>query len=58
MPSLRKRYVYRDPKKAMKGEPKDRISNLPSELVERVLACMPLPDAVRTSILSRSWRYS
>ncbi|KAH7688265.1 RNI-like protein [Dioscorea alata] len=35
----------------------DRISNLPSELKKKILECLPIKDAVRTSILSTKWRY-
>lgn len=34
----------------------DRISNLPSEIIDRILECMSVRDAARTSILSRKWR--
>ncbi|XP_059648643.1 F-box/FBD/LRR-repeat protein At1g13570-like [Cornus florida] len=35
----------------------DIMSNLPSEVTENILMLLPLRDAVRTSILSRKWRY-
>ncbi|PIA63375.1 hypothetical protein AQUCO_00201009v1 [Aquilegia coerulea] len=35
----------------------DIISNLPLNVVECILMCLPLRDAVRTSILSQKWRY-
>ncbi|KAL2490090.1 F-box/FBD/LRR-repeat protein [Forsythia ovata] len=35
----------------------DLISNLPCSIIENILGCLPLRDAVRTSILSRDWRY-
>ncbi|KAK1355628.1 FBD domain-containing protein [Heracleum sosnowskyi] len=35
---------------------KDRISVLPRDLLETILCFLPIRDAVRTSILSRSWR--
>ena len=35
----------------------DIISNLPQSIIENILICMPLRDAVRTSILSRKWRF-
>ncbi|WOL12094.1 F-box/FBD/LRR-repeat protein [Canna indica] len=36
----------------------DRISSLPKNVIEGILMCLPMGDAVRTSILSRDWRYS
>ncbi|KAM0939180.1 putative F-box domain, FBD domain, leucine-rich repeat domain superfamily [Dioscorea sansibarensis] len=35
----------------------DIISNLPSEIKEKILECLPIKDAVRTSLLSTKWRY-
>ncbi|KAJ7954002.1 F-box/FBD/LRR-repeat protein [Quillaja saponaria] len=35
----------------------DRISNLPMEVIDKILVRMPIPDAIRTGILSRKWRY-
>uniref|UniRef100_A0A7N1A645 F-box domain-containing protein n=2 Tax=Kalanchoe fedtschenkoi TaxID=63787 RepID=A0A7N1A645_KALFE len=35
----------------------DRISKLPDNLQESILERLPIKDAVRTSILSRKWRY-
>ncbi|EOY01506.1 F-box/RNI-like superfamily protein [Theobroma cacao] len=35
----------------------DIISNLPDNVIESILGRLPIRDAVRTSILSRSWRY-
>ncbi|XP_073026286.1 F-box/FBD/LRR-repeat protein At1g13570-like isoform X1 [Primulina eburnea] len=35
----------------------DLISNLPCSIIENILGCLPLRDIVRTSILSREWRY-
>ncbi|KAJ6814335.1 F-box/FBD/LRR-repeat protein-like [Iris pallida] len=34
----------------------DRISSLPNHVIEAILKCLSLRDAVRTSILSRAWR--
>ncbi|XP_074331325.1 F-box/FBD/LRR-repeat protein At1g13570-like isoform X2 [Apium graveolens] len=34
----------------------DRISNLPGNLIDHILKCLPLRDAVRTSTLSKAWR--
>ncbi|XP_076918918.1 F-box/FBD/LRR-repeat protein At1g13570-like [Bidens hawaiensis] len=36
----------------------DIISTLPQNMIENILSLMPLRDAVRTSILSKKWRYS
>ncbi|KAM5549751.1 F-box/FBD/LRR-repeat protein [Rosa sericea] len=35
----------------------DRISSLPNDVTEKILSCMPLREAVRTSVLSSKWRY-
>ncbi|XBI74646.1 hypothetical protein VPH35_068139 [Triticum aestivum] len=35
----------------------DRLNGLPSELLHRVMPFLPMPEAVRTSLLSPSWRY-
>ncbi|KAK9078995.1 hypothetical protein SSX86_000664 [Deinandra increscens subsp. villosa] len=35
----------------------DRISNLPSCIIETVLCLLPIQEAARTSILSTGWRY-
>ncbi|XP_074267910.1 F-box/LRR-repeat protein At3g58900-like [Silene latifolia] len=35
----------------------DRISALPDEVLSQMLSFLPTRDAVRTSILSKSWRY-
>ncbi|KAL4586532.1 hypothetical protein LXL04_011168 [Taraxacum kok-saghyz] len=44
----------------MKGEHTrlDRISALPQDTIEKILTLMPLRDALRTSVLSRKWRYT
>nr|GEW52699.1 signal recognition particle 54 kDa protein 2 [Tanacetum cinerariifolium] len=34
----------------------DRISCLPQDITGYILTCMPIRDAIRTSILSRKWR--
>ncbi|KAL3501594.1 hypothetical protein ACH5RR_036043 [Cinchona calisaya] len=36
----------------------DRISELPSSIIDTILMCLPTRDAARTSILSRKWRYN
>ncbi|GJZ77423.1 F-box/FBD/LRR-repeat protein [Tanacetum coccineum] len=35
----------------------DRLSNLPSSIIETILCLVPIQEAGRTSILSREWRY-
>ncbi|GKV04763.1 hypothetical protein SLEP1_g16876 [Rubroshorea leprosula] len=35
----------------------DRISSLPGHLIDNFLSHLPVKDAVRTSVLSRKWRY-
>ncbi|XP_023731491.1 F-box/FBD/LRR-repeat protein At1g13570 [Lactuca sativa] len=35
----------------------DRISNLPEHLIDSILERIPVQDTVRTSIISKSWRY-
>ncbi|KAK1412150.1 hypothetical protein QVD17_33161 [Tagetes erecta] len=36
----------------------DRLSSLPEEVITQILSLMPTEVAVRTSILSKQWRYS
>ncbi|CAL1408437.1 unnamed protein product [Linum trigynum] len=35
----------------------DRISNLPGDVIERILMSLPVKNAARTSLLSRNWRH-
>lgn len=35
----------------------DRISKLPTGIIETILCFLPIQEAARTSILSREWRY-
>ncbi|CAL1392443.1 unnamed protein product [Linum trigynum] len=35
----------------------DRISNLPGDVIDRILKLLPIKDAARSSLLSRSWRH-
>ncbi|CAM8882130.1 unnamed protein product [Rhodiola kirilowii] len=39
------------------GEKVDRLSELPIQLKEAILGCLPITDAIKTSVLSREWRY-
>ncbi|XP_071732833.1 F-box/FBD/LRR-repeat protein At1g13570-like isoform X3 [Rutidosis leptorrhynchoides] len=43
-------------KRRMRAE-KDRLSRLPEYLIDSILERVPVEDAVRTSVLSRNWRY-
>nr|XP_043608392.1 F-box/FBD/LRR-repeat protein At1g13570-like [Erigeron canadensis] len=36
----------------------DRISALPQPIIENILCHLPIQDAVRTSVVSRDWRYT
>ncbi|KAL7110873.1 hypothetical protein ACP275_05G053400 [Erythranthe tilingii] len=36
----------------------DRISDLPNDILQRILYFLSQKDAVRTSVLSKSWRYT
>ncbi|XP_058193493.1 F-box/FBD/LRR-repeat protein At1g13570-like isoform X1 [Rhododendron vialii] len=35
----------------------DIISHVPGNILEKILMCLPIQDLVRTSLLSRKWRY-
>lgn len=35
----------------------DKISNLPGHVIDQILSHLPIRDAVRSSVLSRKWRY-
>lgn len=43
--------------KIIQSPPFGVIDNLPKDVVTTILACLPLRDAVRTSTLSKKWRY-
>ncbi|CAK9185951.1 unnamed protein product [Ilex paraguariensis] len=36
----------------------DRLSDMPWDILDNILGCLPIKDAVRTSVLSRKWRYT
>lgn len=36
----------------------DKISTLPSSIIENILCLVPIQEAARTSVLSREWRYN
>ncbi|OQU78429.1 hypothetical protein SORBI_3009G233600 [Sorghum bicolor] len=44
-----------EPKRVLAGP--DRLSSLPAELRDEILVRLDLRDAVRTSVLSRTWRH-
>lgn len=44
-------------KSGVRSESCDLITNLPTNIIDTILGCLPLRDVVRTSILSREWRY-
>ncbi|KAG5521274.1 hypothetical protein RHGRI_033729 [Rhododendron griersonianum] len=41
----------------MSGSTSDMISNLPCNVLEKILMCLSLHAAVRTSVLSKKWRH-
>ncbi|GMP58356.1 hypothetical protein CsSME_00022053 [Camellia sinensis var. sinensis] len=43
--------------KEMRGSTSDIISNLPQSVKETILVCLPIQEAVRTSVLSKKLRY-
>ncbi|GJS79827.1 F-box/FBD/LRR-repeat protein-like protein [Tanacetum coccineum] len=42
---------------ASKVAQKDVISTMPEEVITNILHCLPLQDAVKTSILSKDWKF-
>ncbi|XP_050224291.1 F-box/FBD/LRR-repeat protein At1g13570-like isoform X2 [Mercurialis annua] len=44
-------------KKIKRTSRADRISNLPSEIIDKILICLPIKEAVKTSVLSKNWRF-
>ncbi|GJY95267.1 F-box/FBD/LRR-repeat protein-like protein [Tanacetum coccineum] len=47
----------RGSRKVSKLAPKDVISTMPEEVITNILHCLPLQDAVQTSILSKDWKF-
>ncbi|KAK4364830.1 hypothetical protein RND71_016188 [Anisodus tanguticus] len=43
--------------RSRKSPAADRISSLPCDILEKILGCLPLRDAIRTSVLSKQWSY-
>lgn len=39
------------------SETEDVLSKLPMDVREKIVGCLPIQDAVTTSVLSKSWRY-
>ncbi|XP_031118905.1 F-box/FBD/LRR-repeat protein At1g13570-like [Ipomoea triloba] len=52
---MKQREPYNEPSKIEVDL--DRISNLPAQIIDKILSHMSLKDAVRTSVLSSKWRY-
>ncbi|KAF7123086.1 hypothetical protein RHSIM_Rhsim12G0067300 [Rhododendron simsii] len=44
--------------KRMCSSTSDIVSDLPDNILEKILVLMPIRDAVRTSVLSKKWRYT
>ncbi|KAG5521292.1 hypothetical protein RHGRI_033746 [Rhododendron griersonianum] len=44
--------------KNMCGSTLNIISDLPDTIIEKILVLMPIRDAVRTSVLSKNWRFN
>ncbi|XP_050221209.1 F-box/FBD/LRR-repeat protein At1g13570-like isoform X2 [Mercurialis annua] len=44
-------------KRIVSSSRSDRISNLPSNIIDNILVCLPIHEAVKTSILSKNWKF-
>ncbi|XP_050234505.1 F-box/FBD/LRR-repeat protein At1g13570-like [Mercurialis annua] len=44
-------------KKIENSSRSDMISDLPDHIIDNILICLPIQEAVRTSILSKKWRF-
>ncbi|XP_058193512.1 F-box/FBD/LRR-repeat protein At1g13570-like isoform X2 [Rhododendron vialii] len=51
------RSSFTENKRTMSGSTSDMISNLPCNVLEKILTCLRLHAAVRTSVLSKKWRH-
>ncbi|KAF7124413.1 hypothetical protein RHSIM_Rhsim12G0067900 [Rhododendron simsii] len=51
------RSSFAENKRTMSGSTSDIISNLPCNVLEKILMCLRLHAAVRTSVLSKKWRH-
>ncbi|XP_058192019.1 F-box/FBD/LRR-repeat protein At1g13570-like [Rhododendron vialii] len=51
------RSSFAENKRTMSGSTSDMISNLPCNVLEKILMCLRLHAAVRTSVLSKKWRH-
>ncbi|KAM3201468.1 hypothetical protein P3L10_033831 [Capsicum annuum] len=45
-------------RKHRRSLPPDMFTNLPDNVIDLILMFLPCKDAVRTSILSKKWRYN
>ncbi|XP_058193475.1 F-box/FBD/LRR-repeat protein At1g13570-like isoform X2 [Rhododendron vialii] len=53
-----KKRVPQGLEQTMSNSTSDIISNLPCNVLEKILMCLTIQDAARTSVLSRKWRYN
>lgn len=48
---------FTENKRTMSSSTSDVISNLPCDVLEKIFKCLLIRDVVRTSVLSKRWRY-